>query len=84
MFDTKMTQRESVLKDWTMKMFEENYDEFNRLLNAKSIEQENKTKTLLAEIKKQDGDAVKSNDLMKMTAKEQVDVMGISIKNELL
>ena len=47
-----MTQRESVLKDWTMKMFEDNYDEFNRLLNAKSIENENKTKTLLADIKK--------------------------------
>lgn len=73
-----------MLKDWTMKMFEDNYDEFNRLLNAKSIENENKTKTLLADIKKQDGDAAKSNDLMKMTAKEQVDVMGISIKNELL
>ena len=65
-----MTQRESVLKDWTMKQFEENYDEFNRLLNAKSIEQENKTKTLIAEIKKQDSDNLKSNDLMKMTAKE--------------
>lgn len=65
-------------------MFEDNYDEFSRLLNAKAIEQENKTKTLLAEIKKQDGESVKSSDLMKMTAKEQVDVMGISIKNELL
>ena len=53
-----------------MKLLEENYDEFNRLLNAKSIENENKTKTLIAEIKKQDGDAAKNSDLMKMTAKE--------------
>ena len=70
LFDTKITQRESILKDWTLKLFEDNYDEFSRLLNAKSIEQENKTKTLIAEIKKQEGDSSTNKELMTMTAKE--------------
>ena len=48
MFDTKMTNREAATKEWTMKLLEDNYDDFNRLLNAKSVEIENQTKTTLA------------------------------------
>ena len=50
MFDTKMTNREAATKEWTMKLLEDNYDDFNRLLNAKSVEIENQTKTTLASI----------------------------------
>jgi cobalamin biosynthesis Mg chelatase CobN len=48
MADTKMTNREAATKEWTMKLLEDNYDDFNRLLNAKSVEIENQTKTTLA------------------------------------
>jgi hypothetical protein len=84
LFDTKITQREAVMKEWTMKLFEENYDDFGRLVNAKAIEVENKTKTMLAELKRQDEDAAKNNELTKMIVKESVDVMAINLKNELL
>ena len=56
MFDTKMTNREAATKEWTMKLLEDNYDDFNRLLNAKSVEIENQTKTTLASMgPKQEG-----------------------------
>ena len=56
MADTKMTNREAATKEWTMKLLEDNYDDFNRLLNAKSVEIENQTKTTLASMgPKQDG-----------------------------
>lgn len=48
MFDTQMTNREAATKEWTMKLLEDNYDDFNRLLNAKQVEIENQTKTMLA------------------------------------
>ena len=45
MFDTMISNREAQNREWTMKLIEDNYDDFNRLLNAKSVELENKTKT---------------------------------------
>ena len=63
------------MKEWTMKLFEDNYDDFTRLVNAKAIEVENKTKTMLADIRKQEEEAAKTNELTKSTVKDQVDVM---------
>ena len=67
-----------------MNLFEENYEDFTRLVNAKSIEVENKTKTMIAEMKKQDEESAKNNELTKLTVKESVDVAAIKLKNELL
>lgn len=35
LFDTKLTTREAEIKEWAMKLLEENYEDFTRLLNAK-------------------------------------------------
>ena len=83
MWDTKMTTREAAMKEWTMKLLEDNYDDFNRLLNAKSVEIENQTKTLLASMGPKEG-GEKSDNLTHMTMKESVNSMGINLKNELL
>jgi len=83
LFDTKLTTREAEIKEWTMKLLEENYEDFTRLLSAKSQEQENKMKTELASLSGARGD----NDdeaLRKLTIKESVENMGINLKNELL
>ena len=66
-----------------MKLLEENYEDFTRLLSAKIQEQENKMKTELATLsglKGESGDEA----LQKLTIKESVDNMGINLKNELL
>lgn len=66
-----------------MKLLEENYEDFTRLLSAKSQEQENKMKTELASMNGRRGD----NDneaLQKLTIKESVDNAAINLKNELL
>jgi len=66
-----------------MKLLEENYEDFTRLLSAKSQELENKIKTELASMSGARGD----NDdeaLRKLTIKESVENMGINLKNELL
>lgn len=36
LFDTKLTTREAEIKEWAMKLLEENYEDFTRLLSAKS------------------------------------------------
>ena len=38
------------MKEWTMKLQEEHYDDFNRLLAAKVQELDNKTKTYIAQM----------------------------------
>lgn len=48
-FDTKMASREATQKEWTMKLMEEQYEDYSKLLTVKLQEQENNLKTLLAD-----------------------------------
>jgi len=51
--DSKLTMKEHEIKEWAMKQVEDNYVDYNRLLNAKITELENKVKQMLANLKPQ-------------------------------
>lgn len=42
--DTKLNTKEHEIREWTLKNLEENYIDYDRLMNAKLLEQENKVK----------------------------------------
>lgn len=49
--DTKLATKEHEIKEWALRQIEENYTDFNRLLTAKTVENENKIKQMLASYK---------------------------------
>jgi hypothetical protein len=84
MFDTKITLREAQAKEHTIKLIEDNYDDFTRLLNAKQVEIENNLKTKIAAMGPKPEEKTGKDDLTQLTLKEAVNSMGIKLKNELL
>lgn len=44
MFDTKLAQKETMIKEWAAKQIGELYGDYERLLTAKSLDQDVKTK----------------------------------------
>ena len=42
--DAKLSGKEAEIREWTLKQLEDNYVDFNRLLNAKFTECDNKIK----------------------------------------
>lgn len=85
--DTKLNTKEHEIREWALKQVEENYTDFNRLLTAKVLEQENKVKQMLASYKPPHQDIpIKDSTgaLSELTLREAVDNMGMAIKTDLL
>ena len=56
--DSKLSVKEHEIKEWALKQVEENYSDYNRLLNAKIIESENKIKQAMAGLKARNDPAI--------------------------
>lgn len=86
--DLKLQAKDNELREWAQKQLEENYVDFNRLLQAKSIETENKMKQMLAQHKPKHQEALVKDSatgtLTDLTLKEAVDNMGMALKTDLL
>ncbi len=91
-FDTKLGSKESEIRDWCIKQIGENYADYDRMLKAKTLDQElkikqelNKFKAKFTEDQKNEQRVGAGGDpLNELTLKEAVDNMGMSLKADLL
>ena len=52
-FDTKLGSKESEIRDWCIKLIGENYADYDRMLKAKTLDQDLKIKQELNKFKAQ-------------------------------
>ena len=53
LIDAKIKSKENEIREWAQQQLQENYGDFDRMVNAKQLETENRVKQLLATMKKE-------------------------------
>lgn len=85
--DAKLAGKETEIREWALKQLEDNYVDFNRLLNAKMAEVDIKLKQASLGLKPSVpiiSATTSEGILSELTIKEAVENMGMGLKNELL